>query len=125
MNMHRNHCGWLLAVPLWVGCSSPSKHVVLESRTTPPMAVDLTSSHWRLPVGIAIGINTVPKEGNDAMDNDTSVELSSSNPSVIGVDRTLDRRVFVAYGVSPGSATVHAKIDGEPVQEIRVQVDAQ
>lgn len=134
-------CAWMAALlPLLsVGCSD-FERLDFQPRTTPPQSVSLSFESIVLIQGIAVAAKAVPLDsGDDMMDEETTVELTSNAPSILGVEVGAEDGYFdnleedapplnwnfVFFGASPGKTTVTVTIDGEKTGDIPVEVKAQ
>jgi hypothetical protein len=109
---------------LTTGCAEDLE-VDLNARTTAPLPVALSSRSVAVPAGVAVGVNAIPLSNGDEMDEETTVELISENIQVLGVDRTIEDRSFVFYGVGPGTTDVRVYIDGSFAGTIAATVQLQ
>jgi hypothetical protein len=123
---------------LSVGCSDFSR-IDFQPKTTPPEPMSLRSERIELTEGVAVAVKAVPLDtGDDMMDEDTRVELSSSAPTILGVeqgapdgyfdsndDQPPQNWNFVFFGAGPGKTTLRVIIDGVTEGEIPVEVTPQ
>jgi len=125
-----------LAAPMVAGCGGFDE-LDFRYNSVPPDNADINAQNVFIHEGIAVGVTALPLCGGETMDSDTRVELSSSNPGVLGVsfvqkptdpddiDGNDGHWDFVIYGVSTGSAAIRVTIDGESEGEIPATVAAQ
>lgn len=116
------------------GCSGFDRLDFIYS-SAPPDGAAITYEGISLHAGIALGVEARPMDGDEVMDTDTRVELTSDNPGVIGVSPALpeddvdDDEVynwkFVIYGVGAGSSSITVTIDGEIEGEIPATISPQ
>jgi len=126
----------LLGAPMMAGCGGFDE-LDFRYNSVPPDNADINYQNVFVHEGIAVGVTALPLCGGETMDSDTRVELSSSNPGVLGVafvqkptdpddvDGNDGHWDFVLYGVSTGSTSIRVRIDGESEGEIPVTVAAQ
>jgi hypothetical protein len=103
--------------------------------STPPVDVYVTFEEIRIPEGVAVITTARPMAGDSVMARETSVELKSTAPDVMGVAWALPPQLpdtserppwsFVLFGVAAGSTTVTVRIDGEERGEIPTIVEVQ
>ncbi|MBI5538175.1 MAG: hypothetical protein HY898_35965 [Deltaproteobacteria bacterium] len=103
-----------------LGCAQ-FERVDFEYRTEPPLETRLTWDDGTIPEGIALAVIARPVPD----DSETTVELSSTDPKVLGVSPGPDKRIWVIYGVSPGTAAVSVKVDYSWKRNILVTVAEQ
>ena len=119
-------CALAVAAAALAGCGPSFDHLEFTNRTTPPDSTSVSENEIRIQVGIAIGVIATPYDGNEAMDDeDTTLELESDNPGVIGVDPALEHGSFVIYGVGAGTANVRIIVDGSDEGRIPATVTLQ
>jgi hypothetical protein len=106
-----------------LGCEPELARIELHARTTPPGSIELSEQAIRIPNGLAVGfLATALDESDSPMPPETTVEMASPDPEIVGVDPSLELGAFVVYGVSPGSTEVSVAVNGEFYSSIPVRV---
>lgn len=106
-----------------LGCEPQLARIDMQARTTPPGSVGLTEQGMTIATGLAVGFVAVALDESDSpMPPETTLEMASTDPTIAGVDPSLEAGTFVIYGVAPGSAEVTVGVDGEFYQSIPVVV---
>jgi hypothetical protein len=134
----RRTAAWFLA-PLGglalglLGCSG-FDHLDFRYRSAP---VDNGSvSYWRIRIheATAVGVVATPMDGNEPMDETTTVGLEPDDPGVLGIARAEPgdaqeddevNRSFVLFGVRAGATDVRVIIDGDVEGTIPATIEAQ
>ena len=123
------------------GCSS-FERIGFGFDTVPPEGTVVAFDRIVLREGIAVGVTASPRDGSgDVMDEDTVVELQSTDPTVLGLapaerdsscywgcsgheDQGANWH-FVLYGVSVGHCSVAVRIDGEAEAEAEIPAEVE
>lgn len=115
-----------LAGSALVGCAPDFDHLEIDLVTVPPLPVSVRPTNVELPVGVAVGLTATPFDTNgEKMEDDVVLALIPQNPSVIGVETTLDDRSFVFFGVGPGTTSISVDVDHQRRFDIPVTVKLQ
>jgi hypothetical protein len=87
----------------------------------PPDTV-LQPDQIQIAEGWAVGVEAIPISSNSRVD--AVLELVADNPSVIGIDRSLETNHFVIYGVGPGQSGVDIYFDDDLIGDMPANVVA-
>jgi hypothetical protein len=101
-----------------------------------PVRSDESVSYARIRIheGTAVGVVATPMDGDDPMDEDTTVALDADDPGVLGIARAEPgdteendkvNRSFVIFGVRAGNTNVRVLIDGSHEGTIPAIVEPQ
>lgn len=116
----------ILAAVGATGCGPDFGSLKFTKRTTPPVETVVDFDGISIRVGVAAGVITEPLDDDgDVMDDDTTVDLQSVDPRIVGVDPVIEAGSFVIYGVSPGTTSIGVDIDGNHEADIPVTVTFQ
>lgn len=115
-----------LAGSALVGCGPSFDHLEIDLVTVPPVSVSVGPTNLELPVGIAVGVTATPFDTDgEKMEDDVVLALIPKNPSVIGVETSIEERSFVFFGVGPGTTSISVEVDHLRRFEIPVTVKLQ
>lgn len=104
-------------------CEPEVGRIDMSARTTPPGAVALSEEGFEIQVGLAVGfLATVLDEGGAAMPAETTIDMTSSDSAIAGIDPSLEKDTFVLYGVTPGTTELGVMVDGVYHEAIPVVV---
>ncbi len=112
--MKRSLLAVTLAAPT-IGCSPSFGNLEIEAVSNPPVGVTTTirEDEFEIPAGVAIAVRVTPLSDNatpyEASDR---VRLRSQDDSVLDVEPTENRRIFVLIGVAEGDTCVEVEING-------------
>ncbi len=109
-----------LAIASALGGCDPYDGIDMEVQTGPPLDVEFLESGITLPVGIAVGLDISPVEGDD----ESRLRVNSGDPTIFGLEPDIDGR-YVAFGVTPGETVLRVRYRGETVDRIPVTVTTQ
>ena len=91
-----------------------------EYETTPRGVTSVTPDDIVVQVSTAVAVLVM--DGDEELESDMTVSMSSQDEDILGVDPTEDFDVFVLYGVSPGQTSVTVRADGDHVATIPAEV---
>jgi hypothetical protein len=113
------------------GCSD-FERIDFQYSADLPLDILVSYEEIRMPAGVAVTAVARPMADGGLMARDTLVELSSENPSVLGVAFALPNKLgtgtenadwaFVLFAVNAGSTEVTVRVDGETKGEIPVTI---
>ena len=92
------------------------------SKPPPGISMTLSSEAIGLHVGIATDFKAKPISNEKEYDEKTDFELSSRDDSLFRVERTLEKRRFVIWGISPGTSCLEVLVDNQEKECINVEV---
>lgn len=94
----------------------------MTAETSPPAAVTVDASSVIVPQGIAVAVSIRAPGAEDPETGEVYINLSSSDPSVINAWPTVERNVFVVYGVAPGTALLTVDVEGQDNETVPAKV---
>ncbi len=112
----------LAAAALTTGCADDHS-IEFRYLTNAPPEVVIDSDRMVVPEGIAVGVEAIAVE-NDHLVGDI-VDFVPVRPGIIGIDRGVQERTFVIYGMTVGATSVDYYFNGELIGNIAAEVTVQ
>jgi hypothetical protein len=112
----------ILTATALVGCA-PKGSIDFSQSTTPPAAVETSSSRITIPMGIAVAIHARPRIDGSAAPDGTTVKLTARDESIIGIRTTTGKDFpFVLVGIAKGTTIVDVEVSGSTTSQITATV---
>jgi hypothetical protein len=102
-----------------LGCE-PDYEIQVRYLTSAPAEVQMDTRGIFIPKGVAVGVEIIPIEDDEQMDED--VDMVPTRPGIIGIDLGLEERTHVIYGVEEGATSIDVYFDDEQVFTMSAQV---
>jgi hypothetical protein len=112
----------VVALSSLIGCTDEYS-IDFRYLTMAPPEVVIDSDHMEIPEGVAVGVEAVAVEDGDRIGD--LIDFVPVRPGIIGIDRGLDERTFVIYGMAAGATSIDLYFNNERVGEMPAEVVAQ
>ncbi len=109
----------LLALGSLIGCTDEYS-VDFRYLTNAPPEVIIDSDRMEIPEGIAAGVEAIAVENGNRVG--AFIEFVPARPGIIGIDKGLEERTFVIYGMTAGATSIDLFFNNELVGEIAAKV---
>ena len=109
----------VLALSSLSGCTDDHS-IDFRYLTMAPPEVVIDSDHLSVPEGIAVGVEAIAVENGDRIG--ALIDFVPVRPGIIGIDRGLEERTFVIYGMAAGATSIDLYFDHELVGEMPAEV---
>jgi hypothetical protein len=114
-----------LAAALAIGAAGcdPFTRLDFTDQTSVPSDDQVRFEQIRLTEGRAIGVIAKPMQGDEPMDDDTTVELASHDADIAGVGPSIKKHSFVVFGAGRGTTSFSVTVNGNVERDIPVEVE--
>jgi hypothetical protein len=103
------------------GCD-PFTRLDFTDQTAVPPGDQVAYETIRLTEGRAIGVIAIPMQGDQRMDDGTTVVLASNNQAIAGVAKSVSAGSFVVFGSAPGRTSFSVTVNDNVENDIPVEV---
>ena len=104
------------SLALLAGCGERYTHLAFEPLASPLPETELTRPWvgWnRVELGTAVALRAVAMDDDERLVSQPRIELTSCDPSILGVDPGPEENSFVFSGASAGETCIRVEIFGE------------
>ncbi|MBW2456277.1 MAG: hypothetical protein JRI68_17290 [Deltaproteobacteria bacterium] len=112
----------LAACALTTGCANEYS-IEFRYLTHAPPEVIIDSDRMLLPAGIAVGVEAIAVEDGRLIED--FIDFLPVRPGIIGIDRGVQERTFVIYGMTVGATSVDYYFHGELIGNMPAEVTPQ